>query len=69
MTKRTSMNLDVALVREAAIVLGTERTTDTVHQAMREVVARAKRRRLASRELPDLTPETVEEMRRPRTTA
>ena len=47
-------------------MLGTEQTTETVHAAMRDVVARAKRRRLAARDLPDLTPEAVEEMRKPR---
>jgi Arc/MetJ family transcription regulator len=62
------MNLNFALVSEAAAVLGTEQTTETVHAAMRDVVARAKRRRLAARGLPDLTPESVEEMRQPRLT-
>jgi Arc/MetJ family transcription regulator len=60
------MNLDFTLVSEAAAVLGTEQTTETVHAAMRDVVARARRRRLAARDLPDLTPEAVEEMRQPR---
>jgi Arc/MetJ family transcription regulator len=60
------MNLDFALVGEAAAVLGTEQTTETVHAAMRDVVARARRRRLAARDLPDLTPEAVGEMRQPR---
>ena len=35
------MNLNFALVSEAAAVLGTEQTTETVHAAMRDVVARA----------------------------
>ena len=65
-TRRTSMNLNFALVSEAAAVLGTEQTTETVHAAMRDVVARARRRRLAARDLLDLTPEAVEEMRKPR---
>jgi Arc/MetJ family transcription regulator len=60
------MNLNFALVSEAAAVLGTEQTTETVHAAMRDVVARARRRRLAARDLPDLTPEAVEEMRKRR---
>jgi hypothetical protein len=42
--------------------LGTQRTTDTVHQALREVVAR--RARLAQRDLENLTPEALEAMRR-----
>lgn len=60
------MNLDFALVREAQAVLETERTTDTVHQALREVVAQERRRRLAQREFEDLSPEAVAEMRRAR---
>ena len=48
-TRHTSMNLNFALVSEAAAVLGTEQTTETVHAAMRDVVARARRRRLAAR--------------------
>ena len=63
--KRTNINLDMDLVREAAHELGTHRTTDTVHRALREVVARAQRARLAEREFADLTPETLDELRRP----
>jgi Arc/MetJ family transcription regulator len=66
MTKRTSMNLDFDLVAEAGRVLGTARTTETVHAAMREVVAREKRQRLAARGLDGLTPARVERMRRQR---
>lgn len=65
-TKRTNINLDVALLDRAATVLGTRRTTDTVHAALEEVVAQALRRRLAAQDLPDLTPETLEVLRRPR---
>jgi Arc/MetJ family transcription regulator len=57
--KRTNINLDMDLVDRAAHELGTERTTDTVHQALREVIARAHRARLA------LTPDALEAMRRP----
>lgn len=63
--RRTNINLDVDLVRQAARELGTERTTDTVHQALRDVVARGRRARLAQRDFEDLTPETLEAMRRP----
>lgn len=66
MIKRTNVNLDIDLVRAAAGVLGTRQTTETVHAAMREVVAQARRRSLAERDLPDLTPEAVETMRRSR---
>jgi Arc/MetJ family transcription regulator len=63
--KRTNINLDMDLVHEAAHELGTQRTTDTVHQALREVIARARRARLAQRDFEDLTPDTLEAMRRP----
>ncbi len=67
MIKRTNINLDTQLVEDAAALLGTTRTTDTVHAAMRDVVARAHRRRLAARELFDsLDGAQFEAMRRPR---
>ena len=65
MVRRTNINLDMDLVDEAARELGTQRTTDTVHQALREVVARARRARLAERDFEDLTPEALDAMRRP----
>ncbi len=63
--KRTNINLDMDLVEQAAQALGTRRTTDTVHQALRDVIARARRTRLAQRDFEDLTPESLEAMRRP----
>jgi len=63
--KRTNINLDMDLVEQAAQQLGTRRTTDTVHEALRDVVARARRARLAERDFEDLTPESLEAMRRP----
>ena len=48
--RRTNINLDMQLVEQAARELGTRRTTDTVHQALRDVVARARRARLAERD-------------------
>jgi Arc/MetJ family transcription regulator len=63
--KRTNINLDMDLVGRAAHELGTKRTTDTVHQALREVIARAHRARLAQRDFEDLTPDALEAMRRP----
>jgi Arc/MetJ family transcription regulator len=62
--RRTNINLDMDLVDQAASELGTRRTTDTVHHALREVVARARRTRLAARDFEDLSPDAVEEMRR-----
>jgi Arc/MetJ family transcription regulator len=46
MTKRTSLNLDFSLVDEARQVLGTRGTTETVNQALAEVVRQDKLRRL-----------------------
>ena len=63
--KRTNINLDMDLVHQAAQALGTQRTTDTVHEALRDVIARARRTRLAQRDFEDLTPESLEAMRRP----
>ena len=63
--RRTNINLDMDLVQQAARELGTERTTDTVHQALRDVVARRRRARLAQRDFEDLRPEALEAMRRP----
>jgi len=64
--KRTNINLDWELVEAAAAVLGTAQTTETVHAALRDVVERAARQRLAERDFVDLTPAALEEMRRSR---
>ncbi len=64
--KRTNINLDMDLVQQAAQELGTRRTTDTVHEALRDVIARARRMRLAQRDFEDLTPESLEAVRRAR---
>jgi len=68
-TKRTNINLDKDLVDAAAAVLGTTQTTATVHAALREVVDRAARQRLAERDFARLTPEALSAMRSPRTFA
>jgi Arc/MetJ family transcription regulator len=60
------MNVDTALVTEAAEILGTQGTTRTVHAAMEDVVRRARRRRLAAQRFEDLTPEVLDELRKPR---
>ena len=65
--KRTTMNLDVDLLEEAADALGTSRMTETVHAAMSDVVRRRKLEALTRLEFPDLDWETVKRMRRPRT--
>jgi Arc/MetJ family transcription regulator len=46
MIKRTSLNLNMSLVDEARDVLGTRGTTETVNQALAEVVRHDKLRRL-----------------------
>ena len=61
--KRTNINLDRDLVDAAAAVLGTAQTTATVHAALREVVDRAARQRLAGRDFADLTPAVLKELR------
>jgi Arc/MetJ family transcription regulator len=68
MKKRTNINVDVSLISQAASVLGTHGTTDTVHAAMEDVVRRARRKRLAARDLSDLSPSRLGEMRKSRTT-
>jgi Arc/MetJ family transcription regulator len=67
--KRTNINLDTELLDAAAAVLGTARTIDTVHAALRDVVDRAARERLARRDFADLTPGALERLRRPPTFA
>jgi Arc/MetJ family transcription regulator len=62
--KRTNINLDMELVEQAAYELGTHRTADTVHEALRDVIARARRARLAQRDFEDLTPESLDATRR-----
>jgi Arc/MetJ family transcription regulator len=64
--KRTNINLDTELVDAAAEILGTIRTTDTVHAALRSVIAHAARERLADRDFEDLTPDLLDELRAPR---
>jgi Arc/MetJ family transcription regulator len=65
--KRTNINLDMRLVRDASALLGTTRTSDTVHAAMRDVVAREHRRRLTERDLfEDMQQADFDVMRRPR---
>ena len=66
MRRHTTLDLDDELLRDAAIALGTTRTTETVHAALAEVVARRRRAMLARLELPDLTPEALASMRAPR---
>ena len=50
----TTLDLDRDLLAQAAAVLGTTRTTQTIHAALREVVARRQRRWLADRDFTEL---------------
>lgn len=63
---RTTLILPVALLREAEEAVGSTSATETVTVALRELVARRRRERLLSLDLPDLTPRSVDRLRRPR---
>lgn len=65
MRKHTTIDLDMQLVGEAAVVLETKRVNETVHAALREVVASRRRLRLLDLD-PDLTAEALETDRRGR---
>ncbi len=69
MRKHTTLDLDQDLVRDAAAALGTTRTTDTVHAALRDVVARRRRALLITHDFEDLTLSALEAMRSARTDA
>jgi Arc/MetJ family transcription regulator len=62
MRKHTTIDLDQELVREAASVLGTTRTTDTVHAALSDVVRRRHREGLFEVST-DLDLEALDEIR------
>ena len=64
----TTLDLDRQLLTEAAEALGTTRTTETVHAALREVVARRKRAWLVRRDFSGLE-ELMPEIRAPRGTS
>lgn len=61
----TTLDLDRDLLRDAAEALGTTRTTDTVHAALRDVVARRRRAWLAQRDFSELEL-ALPELRAPR---
>lgn len=61
--KRTSLNLDLDLVADARSILHTRGTTDTIHEALAEVVRRERLRELAAQHFEDLTPETLDRLR------
>jgi hypothetical protein len=63
---RTTLLLPVELLREAEAAVGSTSATETVTVALRELVARRRRERLLTVDLPDLTSGTVDELRQPR---
>jgi Arc/MetJ family transcription regulator len=65
MVRRTTINLDSELVAQAREVLKAKNTTDTVHDALREVIRRERLRRLAERDW-DMSLEDLKELRRSR---
>ena len=65
MKTHTTLDLDRDLLADAAAALGTTRTTDTVHAALREAVARQARARLMARDWSNLRG-LLPEMRAPR---
>jgi Arc/MetJ family transcription regulator len=66
MVRRTTINLDSELVAQAREVLHTRNTTDTVHDALRDVIRRERLKRLGEWDLEGLTLESIKEMRRSR---
>ncbi len=65
MRKHTTIDLDMQLVGEAAVVLNTTQVNQTVHAALREVVASRRRLRLLELD-PGLTLEDLAADRRGR---
>ena len=65
-TRRVTLNVDAELLREAGELLGTTSMTETINGALDEYVSLQLRLRAVDRELA-LTPEMLDEIRRPRT--
>lgn len=66
MKYRTNITVERSLLDEASEILGTKGPTKTVSASLAEVVKKERLRELASWDLVDLTPETLEQMRKPR---
>jgi Arc/MetJ family transcription regulator len=66
MVRRTTINLDSDLVAQAREVLKTRNTTDTVHDALRDVIRRERLNRLGEWDLGGKTLEDMMELRRSR---
>ena len=65
--KRITFNADTDLLEQAKKALGTTSATDAINMSLAQVVRRDAGTRLVDRGFPDLTPEMLEELRRPRT--
>jgi Arc/MetJ family transcription regulator len=63
---RTTVLIDPALIDQAGRVLGTSGTTTTIRCALADVVARDKRRQLASWDLGEMTLDDLDQLRRAR---
>jgi Arc/MetJ family transcription regulator len=66
MRKHTTVNLDTELLAEAQRELGTVTVTETIHQALQEVLNLRSRQRLMQLDLSSLTPEELGHMRQNR---
>lgn len=66
MRKHTTIDLDMQLLGEASVVLETKQINETIHAALREVIAARRRRQLLDLR-PDLTLDGLAEDRRGRT--
>jgi Arc/MetJ family transcription regulator len=65
MRKHTTIDLDMELLGQASVALETKQINETIHAALREVVAARRRRRLLDLR-PDLTLDSLAEDRRGR---
>jgi Arc/MetJ family transcription regulator len=65
-TRRVTLNVDEELLREAGEFLGTTSMTETINGALDEYVSLQMRLQLVNHDF-DLTPEMLDEIRRPRT--
>src|SRR5579859_2296039 len=64
--KRTTLNLDIDLIEAARRVFGTKGTTDTIHRALEDAVRRQRLEELLAQDLPSITPQDLEKIRRDR---
>jgi predicted nucleic acid-binding protein len=65
-TKRTTVLLEEKLLKEAASVLGTRRTTDTIRASLEQVLRQRHLRNLVDWRLPDSADAELAQQRKPR---